>query len=159
MIRSPEDLTVRRRRKVWKRDGGRCPLCEVEIPEEDLLNDDLVNLDHIRPRSHGGSNTLKNLQVTHIKCNSRKGNRCPGCPGCPPDKPVKIRRFVLDDVEDPVVRRARYNIWREHSRCVECHEVVYPSLVSKPEKVRFLRQPTLAKVKFVPIHVRCLEQE
>ena len=33
------------------------------------------NVDHILPRSKGGTNTLKNLQIVHSSCNSQKGSK------------------------------------------------------------------------------------
>lgn len=68
----PEDRasTARRTREtVIARDGLTCRLCgEAVAPEE-------VHVDHIQPRSLGGSDELSNLQVTHALCNMRKGNR------------------------------------------------------------------------------------
>ena len=34
----------------------------------------LTNLDHIKPKSAGGKNTMRNLQLLHPACNQRKGN-------------------------------------------------------------------------------------
>lgn len=36
---------------------------------------DRVNVDHILPLSLGGSNDVANVQLTHVKCNRRKGNK------------------------------------------------------------------------------------
>lgn len=53
---------------LWQRSGGRCGLCQEPVALDDL------HLDHILPRSQGGSDALDNLQVSHPRCNLTKGN-------------------------------------------------------------------------------------
>jgi 5-methylcytosine-specific restriction endonuclease McrA len=55
-------------RKVYKRDGRRC--CNCGSTER-------LTIDHIVPRSRGGSNALDNLQVLCHDCNQAKGNSLP----------------------------------------------------------------------------------
>ena len=45
-----------------------CPYCLETIPPRK------ISLDHILPRSRGGTNELTNLQYTCMSCNSMKGN-------------------------------------------------------------------------------------
>lgn len=33
------------------------------------------SIDHIRPLSKGGTHTWDNVQLAHLKCNIKKGNR------------------------------------------------------------------------------------
>jgi HNH endonuclease len=49
--------------EVWKRDGFKCVKCGSD---EDLT------VDHIHPRSKGGSDDMTNLQTLCRGCNSRK---------------------------------------------------------------------------------------
>ena len=53
------------RRAVFARDGWRCQYCGA--PAE--------NLDHVVPKSRGGSHTWDNVVAACRRCNSRKENR------------------------------------------------------------------------------------
>ncbi len=57
------------RRAVLSRDGLVCQLCFQQVDPDD------VHLDHIKPFSRGGLETVSNLRVTHSICNIRRGNR------------------------------------------------------------------------------------
>lgn len=86
--------------QVFARDGWKCVECGVvgthvvhwldnksNNPHWDLFavrehtkrrqifQDVLMTMDHIRPRSKGGSNKARNLQSMCSPCNSKKGNR------------------------------------------------------------------------------------
>lgn len=86
----PPAQPIKRKPKVNKliaRDGRKCKYCEcdliftdeIENYEERLLKGDrfpnLGTLDHVTPRSRGGSNRLENLVLCCLTCNSSKGNR------------------------------------------------------------------------------------
>lgn len=62
-----EDLRMWLARKVGL-NAIPCPYCNAPI---DILS---LTLDHIRPRSAGGSFALDNMQCTCKDCNERKGN-------------------------------------------------------------------------------------
>lgn len=51
---------------MFERDGHRCARCG---------STKRLGLDHIEPVSKGGPDTLENLQVLCLSCNSAKGNR------------------------------------------------------------------------------------
>lgn len=55
------------RYEVLKRAQFRCDLCGVPASERAL------EIDHIKPRKHGGTDELENLQALCWKCNSGKG--------------------------------------------------------------------------------------
>jgi diadenosine tetraphosphate (Ap4A) HIT family hydrolase len=57
------------RYEVLKRAGGRCELCGVSIEER------AIEIDHIIPRNHGGSDETTNLQALCYLCNANKGAR------------------------------------------------------------------------------------
>lgn len=57
-----------KRRTVYERDGYRCVYCGVNQKQERLT------VDHVIPRSRGGSNTIRNLVTCCYPCNDHKGN-------------------------------------------------------------------------------------
>lgn len=56
------------RRQLIRRDGMVCGLCKEPITS---LSD--VTIDHIDPRSKGGSDKLENLRLAHEGCNRERG--------------------------------------------------------------------------------------
>ena len=57
------------RYRVLKNSNGRCSLCGATKKETTL------HIDHIKPRSKGGSNEESNLQVLCLECNLGKSNK------------------------------------------------------------------------------------
>lgn len=57
------------RRFLYAKQQGRCAGCEHEIPLH------VLTVDHINPRSRGGSDDLSNLQLMDSTCNAIKGDR------------------------------------------------------------------------------------
>jgi 5-methylcytosine-specific restriction endonuclease McrA len=57
--------------RIFVRDAFRCQYCGQVMEARDLT------LDHIIPRSRGGTNDALNLCTACIPCNNRKGNRTP----------------------------------------------------------------------------------
>jgi hypothetical protein len=60
------------------RDGWVCWLCEGAI--DPTLPANLAGgatVDHVVPRSRGGSNDLANLRLAHRRCNGRRGSHLP----------------------------------------------------------------------------------
>jgi 5-methylcytosine-specific restriction endonuclease McrA len=53
------------------RDDGTCQYCGVKRPRAEL------NLDHVVPRSQGGTTSWENVVCSCVPCNLRKANRTP----------------------------------------------------------------------------------
>lgn len=78
---TPPGETIRLR-DIAERDGWICQLCGDPVdPSIQDHGPDSPSLDHIVPVSRGGSHTCDNVQLAHLSCNVRKGNRLPGEPG------------------------------------------------------------------------------
>ena len=64
-------------RELAERDGTDCGICgqavDMTLRRSDGL--DCPSVDHIVPRSHGGSHDPDNLQLAHLRCNMAKSDR------------------------------------------------------------------------------------
>jgi len=67
-INIPYKSVMLTRNNIFKRDGYKCVYCSHE---------DNLTIDHVLPRSKGGSSTWSNLVTACKSCNSRKGNSLP----------------------------------------------------------------------------------
>lgn len=82
-LQAPNWRDGRVRTAYLVRDGGCCGICGEEIlPVRGGFDDDDavrpsrgLSIDHIEPRSAGGSDYPSNLRAVHKECNSRKGSR------------------------------------------------------------------------------------
>ena len=59
------------RRNIFARDRNRCQYCGGRFPTSEL------SLDHVIPRSRGGSAIWTNIVCCCVRCNVRKGGRTP----------------------------------------------------------------------------------
>ena len=62
------NISAKTRSFVIQRDGKTCAYCEKSVNNFD------INLDHVIPRTKGGSDEADNLVVSCNKCNSSKGD-------------------------------------------------------------------------------------
>ena len=69
--RLPKQTVKFNRRNIFARDRNRCQYCGKRFPTSELT------LDHIVPRSRGGTMTWVNLVCACVRCNVRKGGRLP----------------------------------------------------------------------------------
>ena len=63
------------RRNLFQRDHHTCQYCGS--------SKDQLSMDHVVPRSRGGSDTWENVTTACLSCNVRKGNRTPKEAGMP----------------------------------------------------------------------------
>jgi 5-methylcytosine-specific restriction endonuclease McrA len=67
-------ISADRRRAIYARDEGICGICGDAVEMLLGTNEDMApSLDHIIPRSLGGTNDDDNLRLAHRLCNSRRG--------------------------------------------------------------------------------------
>ena len=64
------DQSDRVRARLFDEQDGKCGICQEPM----VLGQDKLSVDHIVPLSKGGSSRGENLQLTHHKCNQKKGN-------------------------------------------------------------------------------------
>jgi len=60
--------TEKRRDAIVKRDGSNCFYCGV------LMDINEMTIEHLKAKSNGGKNNLKNLKVAHYRCNVEAGS-------------------------------------------------------------------------------------
>src|SRR6516162_10063448 len=70
--RIPHQTRALSRKNILLRDRNTCQYCGVVLASGDLT------LDHVVPRSRGGSSTWENLVACCHPCNRQKGNQLPG---------------------------------------------------------------------------------
>jgi 5-methylcytosine-specific restriction endonuclease McrA len=93
------------RRNIFARDGGRCQYCGHKFPSSEL------SLDHVIPRSQGGSTTWDNIVCSCLKCNVRKGGRTPAEAGMSLiTAPVKPKRSPAINIK---LSHDRYRSWKQ----------------------------------------------
>src|SRR5271157_6364707 len=69
--RIPKQTVKFNRRNIFARDGNQCQYCGKKFPTSEL------SLDHVVPRSQGGTSTWENIVCACVSCNVRKGGRTP----------------------------------------------------------------------------------
>ena len=88
--------------EVFKRDKFTCQYCGASAP------DVILEIDHIRPVSKGGTNDILNLVTECRDCNSGKTNR-----ELSDDSAVKVQKQRLDDMQERREQLQMMLEWRD----------------------------------------------
>jgi 5-methylcytosine-specific restriction endonuclease McrA len=100
------------RRNLFKRDHWTCQYCGVQPGGDELT------IDHVVPRSQGGSSTWENCVLACVTCNKRKADRTPQQAGLklrhapvrPLWKPLYARHTVRIESWSKFVSEAYWNL-------------------------------------------------
>lgn len=96
------------RRNLYYHYGYHCQYCGERFPPERL------NLDHVVPRSRGGTTDWSNVVPSCIPCNKRKGNRLPEEAGMSlqrrPSRPSAVAAPAFWRSNPTIIRDA----WRQY---------------------------------------------
>jgi len=75
-IRTNEPIGDFSRLDIYRRDDWVCQICKKPVDKTLSFPDPYcASLDHIVPLSRGGTHESRNVQLTHLSCNTSKGNR------------------------------------------------------------------------------------
>jgi len=93
------------RKNIFARDKNKCQYCGKKVPTSEL------SLDHVIPRTQGGTSNWKNIVCACTNCNKRKGGRRPEEAAmrliC---KPVKPNHCPLIQLK---LGSNKYNSWKQ----------------------------------------------
>jgi 5-methylcytosine-specific restriction endonuclease McrA len=100
------------RRNIFKRDHYTCQYCGDQPGSEEL------SIDHVVPRSQGGTSTWENCVLACVACNKRKADRTPQQAGMrlrrqparPAWKPLYARHTVRIESWSKFVSEAYWNV-------------------------------------------------
>lgn len=67
--KSRVQISNKLKHEIWRRDKFTCQYCGRDINEVEL------EIDHIKPVSKGGTNSISNLQTLCFECNRSKSNK------------------------------------------------------------------------------------
>lgn len=103
--RLPRQEVKFNRRNIFARDTNRCQYCGKKFSTSEL------SLDHVVPRSQGGTSTWENLVCACTKCNIRKGGRTPAEAG------MKLVRLPVKPKRSPLLTlrlgQEKYASWKQ----------------------------------------------
>ncbi len=102
--RLPRQTVKFNRRNIFARDNNQCQYCGKKFPTSEL------SLDHVLPRSQGGTSTWENIVCACVACNVKKGGRTPREAGMAlVRKPEKPKRSPL--LNQKLTNR-KYQSWK-----------------------------------------------
>jgi 5-methylcytosine-specific restriction endonuclease McrA len=94
-----ERSVVFSRKNVFKRDRYTCQYCGCQPGPEELT------IDHVMPRSRGGTSTWENCLLACVACNKRKADKTPAEAGMIPRKAPKKPSWKTLSQVHPKARR------------------------------------------------------
>ena len=101
----PKSTIKFNRKNIFARDKNKCQYCGKKVPTSEL------SLDHVIPRTQGGTSNWKNIVCACTNCNKRKGGRRPEEAGmrliC---KPVKPNHCPIIQLK---LGSNKYNSWKQ----------------------------------------------
>lgn len=65
----------RAKKALWKKSGGKCFYCGVEMHNDSKMDETQFTLDHLIPLKDGGNNKHENFVAACRKCNSDRGSK------------------------------------------------------------------------------------
>ena len=105
-VRVPFRQLPATRRNVFHRDGHCCQYCGYQGEK--------LSIDHVIPRSRGGSDTWENVTTACLICNVRKGSRTPQEADMPlhrvPWRPLSSLSFEANRQ----IRLGRHSEWQKY---------------------------------------------
>jgi len=81
------------RKNVWVRDEGKCQYCMKQVNSQEFT------LDHVTPRTRGGTTVWTNVVTCCYPCNQKKGDKTPQQAGMKLIKPV-VKPDSLPYIQD-----------------------------------------------------------
>lgn len=69
---------LKTRAKLIHRDGVHCSICGGLMNFTRPRRQSYATIDHVVPKSKGGSGALDNLRLAHRRCNEAKADKMPG---------------------------------------------------------------------------------
>ena len=99
--RLPTAAVTFSRRNIFKRDHFTCQYCAVQPGPEELT------IDHVLPRSQGGTSTWENCVLSCVDCNKKKADRTPEQAG------IRLRKQPVRPAWKPLyaAHRERVESW------------------------------------------------
>lgn len=98
--------------EVFKRDSFQCRYCGKRSPEA------ILEVDHVLPRSSGGTDEMENLVTACFECNRGKGARL--LTHAPEDIDLHEKAVSIAEHE---LQIAEYNFWRAKQKAREDDEI------------------------------------
>ncbi len=110
--RAPWSSIRLNRKTVFARDGNRCQYCGRVYPTNQL------SLDHVTPRSRGGTTCWENVVTCCLRCNSHKGSKTPT------EADMNLVQRPVAPRRNPILKRTlenpRYQVWQPFLGQAEC---------------------------------------